>query len=254
MMKKTGYRVLEALTGLILLAAVALTVTVLMQTSQKGYVTLNGSSMFKVVTGSMEPTIEVGALVVCKQQNIETIRVNDIVCFESTNPMMQGSVITHRVVGIDEIQGVIRLRTQGDANTVSDALYVTEQNLIGKVTWYSQEGDIMANVISFMNGKMGFLALVVLPVLVISALVMRESMRSIQEEIMELRRLERQAYLDEHKEMDDDDDLIERMKKEIREELGLSEPPEETEEELIARLKREIREELGLTDEPEEIS
>lgn len=223
-MKKKGYHILEILTGLLLAAAVAMTISVVMQVSSKGYVTLNGYSLFKVATGSMEPTIETGSLLICKDTEIEDIRVKDIVCFESTNPMMLGQVITHRVVAIDDIGGTLRLTTRGDANTVEDALYVTDENLIGVVTAYSSDSDLIASMISFMTGKIGFLSCIVLPVLLVSAMIMKESMQSINREIRELKRLEKMQK--QTKPMEEDQELIERLKKEIREELGLNEPEE----------------------------
>ena len=240
MMKK--YQILENITGVLLTVTVILTISVVMQISTKGYVTLSGYSLFKVATGSMEPTIKTGSLLICEDETIDDIKVMDIVCFESTNPMMMGQVITHRVVAIDEINGVLRLTTQGDANTVSDPLYVTADNLIGKVKWYSTDEDILANAVSFLNGKIGFLSCIVLPVLLLSTMMMKESVSSIQREMKELKRLEKQAAWESEEEM------IQRLKQEIRIELGLSDPEEETEEQMIERLKKEIREELGLID------
>lgn len=222
-MKKKGYHILEVLTGLLLAAAVVLTISVVMQVSNKGYVTINGYSLFKVATGSMEPTIETGSLLICKDTEIEDILVKDIVCFESTNPMMLGQVITHRVVAIDDIGGTLRLTTRGDANTVEDALYVTNENLIGVVTAYSTDSDLIANMISFMTGKLGFLSCIVLPVLLVSAMIMKESMQSINREIRELKRLEA-MQAQKTVSIEEDQELIERLKREIREELGIDEP------------------------------
>ena len=147
-MRNKLYKIIEALTGLILVFAVILMMTIVSQITSKGYVTIGGYGLFKVATGSMEPTIETGSLIMSSEIDIEDVRINDIICFESNNPMMLGQVITHRVVGIGNVNGVLRLTTQGDANTVEDALYVIEEDLIGKVVWYSESDDIVASFIS----------------------------------------------------------------------------------------------------------
>ena len=228
-MERKKLKHLEIGSTLLLVFAVVTVVGVMLQVTSKGYVTIGGYSMFRVATGSMEPTIETGALLICDQTPIEDIQVDDIICFESTSQMMLGQVITHRVVDIQLVDGILRLTTRGDANVVEDALYVTEKNLIGKVTWYSQDKDIMASVISFMSGKIGFLSLIVIPVLLISSIALKESMKSIKHDMYELRRLEIEAA---------------RRKQEEQQKQMLL----EADEELIARLRAEIRKELGLDD------
>lgn len=218
-MKKIKF--LEILTSFLLVFTIGLVFTVVVQVTTNGYVSIAGKSMFRVVTGSMEPTIKTGALLLCDETNIEDIRLDDIVCFQSNNQMLRGEIITHRVVDIKNIDGTLRLTTQGDANVAEDALYVTKEKLLGKVVWYSSESNIIAKVISFMNGKIGFLACIVLPVLLISGLVLRESMVNIQRELMELKNLENEVHKKKHQETEEE--LKARLREEIRKELGLDE-------------------------------
>lgn len=225
-MKK--YNVLEIVTRILLLISLVLAMTVGYQILTNGYVSIGGYSMFRVVTGSMEPTINTGALLICEDASIDEIEVNDIVCFRSNMTAIKNQIVTHRVIEIQNNENNLRLITKGDANTVEDALYVTSYNLIGKVTWYSQEGNIIAKVISFMNGQIGFLSCVVIPVLVVCGLTLHNSMVNIQKEIAELKRLEIESD---------------------RQKLEESNKYQETEEELRARLRAEIRKELGLEDE-----
>lgn len=222
-MKKIKF--LEMCATIFLTVSILSVFVVVVQTTTNGYVSIAGKSMFRVVTGSMEPTIETGALLICGKTDIEEIKLNDIVCFTSNNQMLRGEVITHRVVDIKNINGTLRLTTQGDANVAEDALYVTESNLLGKVVWYSSESNIIAKVISFMNGKIGFLACIVLPVLLICVFVLRESMNNIQKELIELRRLENETHKKKHQETEEE--LKARLRKEIRKELGLDEQKDE---------------------------
>lgn len=243
-MKKFGCRFLEAFSWLVLLIAIMLVFQVSMQIKDKGYVTIGGYSTFRVATGSMEPTIMTGALLICEDEEIENIELNDIICFKSANQSMNGAVITHRVIDIKTVHGITRLTTRGDANSVEDGLYVTADNLIGKVVWYSGSQNFLAKALSFMNGSIGFLSCIVFPVLIVCILVMRESMISINREMAELKRLEAQGALRTVVIEETEEEMIERLKKEIYQELNLE--PEETEEEMRARLREELRAELGL--------
>lgn len=223
-------RFLDNASGILLAFTVSVVMIIGYQIMTNGYVTIAGHSMFRVVTGSMEPTIHVGALLICDDTKIEDIKVNDIVCFQSNMSVIKGSVVTHRVVDIKEKDGVLKLVTRGDANPVADALYVTSSNLIGRVTWYSGQGNIIAKVISFMSGQIGFLACIVIPVLLFGSLTLHHSMTSIQKELAYLRQLE----------------LENERKKQLK---AIKEEVNETDEELRARLRAEIRKELGLDDE-----
>ena len=72
--------------SVILTAVLALTVGlclyVVIQVASVGYANLGGFMMFRVVTGSMEPTIPTGALLVAREVDIESIQLNDIICFQ----------------------------------------------------------------------------------------------------------------------------------------------------------------------------
>ena len=240
--EKRLYRFLEVFTSCILAFSVLFALNSCIQLMSKGYVSVAGYSVFKVVTGSMEPTIPVDALLLSDRVDIETIEVGDIVCFESKSEHMRGSVVTHRVVDITNYSGFIQLTTRGDANTVEDTLSVTENNLIGKVVWHSEERNVVTSMISFLSDKIGFLAVIVLPVLLICGFVLRDNMRKIQVEMHELEKLQLQLKREKEQELN-------RQKQMMFFAIEDDEPEEmESVEELKARLRAEIRKELGLDD------
>lgn len=82
-----------------------------------------------VLTGSMEPTLGPGDVVLVRHATIDNVNVGDIVTFRSHAG--HETPYTHRVVDIttDE-QGTV-LTTKGDANENPDPMYVNEDMLIG---------------------------------------------------------------------------------------------------------------------------
>ena len=76
-------KIANGVASLMLVIAVVLCITVIAQVLSTGYVTIFGRSLFRVVTGSMEPTISTGALLVSKEAEIDEIELNDIICFSS---------------------------------------------------------------------------------------------------------------------------------------------------------------------------
>ena len=91
-------RRISTLVTILLVLAVLLCFYVAIQSMSNGFVNIGGFMMFRVVTGSMEPTIPVGALLVTKQADIQQIQLNDIVCFRTQEAEIWGKVVTHRVV------------------------------------------------------------------------------------------------------------------------------------------------------------
>ncbi len=86
-----------------------------------------GYSYSVVVSGSMEPEIEVGDIIFFKDYNYEELEVDDIIIFY--NPEEEKN-ICHRVKEITE-EGII---TKGDNNMFEDSFIVKEEDLIGKIT------------------------------------------------------------------------------------------------------------------------
>ena len=156
----------------LLVMTVALCLYAAIQAMTKGYVQIFGISMFRVVTGSMEPQIPVGALLLTKATDIDKIALRDVVCFRTQDAAIWGKVVTHRVVEILQMNGEILLRTQGDANLASDGYLVDQYTLIGKVIWHTGDGSVLAGIFSFCTNKVGFLGCIVLPCLLLSCLLL----------------------------------------------------------------------------------
>lgn len=96
---------------------------------------LAGATPFTVLTGSMEPHLPPGTLIVVKPVDTDEITMGDVITYqlESGKP----AVVTHRVsavaVGDDNERS---FTTIGDNNTEPDAKAVQEVQVVGKL-WYS---------------------------------------------------------------------------------------------------------------------
>ncbi|MBQ3562046.1 MAG: signal peptidase I [Clostridia bacterium] len=178
-------RLISGFSTLLLIIAVASCLFFTLQSLSTGYVSFFGTSVFRVVTGSMEPEIPVGALLTSKQVEIEEIKENDIICFKS-NEFGQGpKIITHRVIAIyTNPDGTIALQTKGDANPVVDGALVSEKQLIGLVTNYTGDGSKMAELIRFLTSDFGFLACIILPVILVAVWIFKDAIKNMKEAIV----------------------------------------------------------------------
>lgn len=101
-----------------------------------------GYSFINILSGSMEPTISAGDLVICKEQ--DSYNVNDPVLFEE-----QGFLVLHRIVDIDEDGDFI---TKGDANNVNDKAEIQPENVYGKMTGVLHG---WGSTLSYLSSRMG---------------------------------------------------------------------------------------------------
>ncbi len=239
--------------SLLLLLSVLLCGQVIWQVSQNGYVSFLDKSIFRVVTGSMEPTLPIGTILLSQETDISQIQEGDIVCFRSLSDYLDGAIITHRVISIDiDDTGEIELYTQGDANTVSDGHTVTEDNLIGKVVWNSKEDSILSTILGGLTDPMGMIAIVIVPCMIISSLIMGDAVKSIRKELLLLKEAEaersqtapEEGCVESYEEMEQR--ILAELKQELQESLleNRAESHVETVEEMEQRILGELKQEL----------
>ncbi len=77
-----------------------------------------------VLSGSMEPTLSMGDMVICKRE--EGYQINDVIIYYDEQC---GEFVMHRIVG-NALEGFI---TKGDFNPDNDPLPVRKENIQGKV-------------------------------------------------------------------------------------------------------------------------
>lgn len=93
-----------------------------------------GGSTLTVLSGSMEPTLPVGSVVVVRPRPPAEIGAGDVVTFLARDPASDATrVVTHRVV---EVLPGPEFRTRGDANPDPDPGVVAATDVRG-VQWYS---------------------------------------------------------------------------------------------------------------------
>lgn len=144
----------------------AFVVTVLTLTSKKdGIPNIFGYSPFSILTPSMEPTLKVGDIAICKIiDNNTELSVNDIIAFRTT---IQGNkvIVTHRINTITRLDdGTSVITTKGDNNDVSDANTITRDDVVAIYT--NKKFRLLGYVLEFIRNKWVFLFLVILPLAV----------------------------------------------------------------------------------------
>ena len=162
-MKRIISNIVNTLSVVIIVAAIFILFTVVMKKPGEAP-DIMGYSVFRVLSGSMQPAIPIDSLVVVKRTDAGKIQEGDIISFYSRDPSLDGFVNTHRVVSIEKEQENITFTTKGDANVIDDRYGVASADLIGKVVLIS---PILGKLVRLLANPLIFLPLIVLPLLVI---------------------------------------------------------------------------------------
>ena len=149
-----------------------------------------GIKPFIVLTGSMEPNIKTGDLVLVKEVNIEQLKEGDIIAFRHIE---EDVVLIHRIVGRETEEEII-LRTKGDNNQTEDKLKVNCENIEGI---YIMRFEKIGEIAMFMRSHEG----VVISILaIISIFFLWQLRKSLKREQIANRRLkECEEVIDELK-------------------------------------------------------
>lgn len=114
-----------------------------------------GFKPFIVLSGSMEPEIMAGDLVLTKTIDPKEIKVGDVISFQAEDNI----VVTHRVTEV-KTDGGLSFLTKGDANVGQDGSSVTPDKIEGIYIWRAAN---LGRFALFIQTPMGMLLFVVTP-------------------------------------------------------------------------------------------
>lgn len=119
-----------------------------------------GIKLLVVKSGSMEPTIKTGSMVIDKSE--DNYQIGEIVTYKGReNPQ---ETTTHRIIN-EEIQNEIKFfTTQGDANNAPDSEKVVQDRILGKVIF---KIPYLGYLVAFTRTLPGLIIFIVVPATII---------------------------------------------------------------------------------------
>jgi signal peptidase len=109
-----------------------------------------------VLSGSMEPQIHVGSVVVSRPLDIGSVNAGDIITFRSP---LNGEFTTHRVISVENSPSLF-FRTKGDTNEDADPFIVGHQSVVGRVCF---NVAYLGYIIQLIKSRLGLLLSLYLP-------------------------------------------------------------------------------------------
>ena len=87
-----------------------------------------GYKMYVIISGSMQPELEVGDIVVVKKINPNDLKKDDVISFRKGQ-----TIITHRIVEVKNAEEKLQFLTKGDNNNTNDKDLVSDKEIEGIV-------------------------------------------------------------------------------------------------------------------------
>ena len=122
---------------------------------------------YLISTESMEPELKKGDAIIIKKVAEDQLRVNDIVTFK-----INGEIITHRIVRIDDVNSEKFYITKGDNNNVEDSDELKFSDIEGKqIIKIPHLGNIVAGL---KNGIVIILVVLIALIMYLNRIEMKE--------------------------------------------------------------------------------
>ena len=113
-----------------------------------------------VISGSMEPAIQTGSVVIVRPIVPDTIQKGDIIMFSSLD---MKSLTTHRVVNVQD-EPTPQFITKGDANKNSDVIPVAPGQIVGIVAFTIPYLGLLSQ---FIKTPLGFTLFLLIPAVIL---------------------------------------------------------------------------------------
>jgi signal peptidase len=128
-----------------------------------------------VLSGSMEPEMSPGDAVIVREVPPSEIEERDVITFQREG---SDTPTTHRVIEVQQTDNGVAYVTKGDANEERDRGTVSHSRVIGEVIFVI---PFIGHVIQFANTQVGFLALVLTPMVLFVLSELWELAKSVRE-------------------------------------------------------------------------
>jgi len=139
--------------------------------------------LYVVRSGSMEPAIKTGSLIVIKPA--DDYHIGEIVTFLPRDAKKKNEVVTHRIVEILDEEGRKSIITKGDANSSNDPIPTPFDNIKGRLVF---KIPYFGYPIGFARTMPGLIILIIIP----GTVIIYSEIQNIAKEIKK-RRTSRQA-------------------------------------------------------------
>jgi signal peptidase len=135
----------------------ALSLTLLASLLTVTATSLLGYSSYVIYSGSMEPTVKVGSLLLSRPVDVDDLRVGDVITYRAPG---NHTTLTHRIVDMRQEDGEWIFKTKGDASLGPDP---QEVSMRGEVARMAFDIPYLGYVVDFARSTPGIALFLLVP-------------------------------------------------------------------------------------------
>lgn len=173
-MTRKGFKVyttIKTIIDVIFILIIALYIAVVLIQRFSGNKSVFGYRMYNVASESMVPVYKVNDIIAVKDCDTATLKVGDDIAYRGEKLGLSGKIITHRIIKIEDNNGVREITTKGVNNALSDPPITTKQ-VVGKVVGVV---PIISSINAIVMTQAGFFFLVFVPVVLMACMEIAET-------------------------------------------------------------------------------
>ncbi|MFD3447453.1 signal peptidase I SipW [Microbacteriaceae bacterium 4G12] len=157
-MKKV-WKVISSLISVVLFALmISLAFMAISSKVSGGSPNVFGYQLKTVLSGSMEPVFHTGSIVAIKPTTPgQQYKKGDVITFK----LKDETVVTHRIIEVQQANGKVSYKTQGDSNKTADVDPVLSENVIGQYKGFTI--PYVGYLLNYANSKAGAALLLIVP-------------------------------------------------------------------------------------------
>lgn len=157
---KKSYKIIKTLLVVII---VMITASLIIMKLMGETPSLFGYNFYLIASGSMEPSLQTGDIILSKKVDNTELKISDVVTYQGESGELKGKLITHQIVKMYEEDGEKYIVTKGTANSIEDPAIKEDQ----VVSVMKTKLPFMGQVLKVINTPLGFLVLIILPLAIL---------------------------------------------------------------------------------------
>ena len=154
--------------------------------------------LLSVLSGSMEPTIHTGSVIIIKPES--TYKIGDVITFGKNTKT--DIPTTHRISEMKIVSGESVYKTKGDANNAEDSTETPQKEVIGKVLFSI---PWLGYIVDFVKKPMGLMLVIVIPAVIIVYDELRKIAKEVKKLTTKVKKVEEEVEEIEEEEQKNDD-------------------------------------------------
>ncbi|MBS4171683.1 signal peptidase I [Bacillus sp. FJAT-49736] len=162
MLKKTIKSMGNIIITLLIILSISALISIVQSKKDPGRTpSILGYKVMNVLSGSMEPSLKPGDVIVVKPIDPGKVKVNDVISYKNS----RNHFVTHRVIEIVNKDEKRFFQTKGDANNIKDEGLVSSEQLGGSLLFHIPKVGYLAN---FLTSSLGYIVLITIPLLILT--------------------------------------------------------------------------------------